>query len=126
MNESRTLLCNPTLQVPLLGGAEIPQSRRRCDIFTAANYPPSGRIQYEGGSLSDCAVRVDYSLDDGATWAVFIPPAGTVNTGVTVMGDWQVLPAAAASQADILLRCVAVGGALIAVSIFYVELQLHA
>jgi hypothetical protein len=121
---SQTILCSPQTIVPLLGGREIPQSRRRVSLFTGHDYPISARQQYEGaGLLGDLSVGIDFSLDEGSTWSTLIPVGPSLATATDVYGPWQVLPVEAAQQDDVIVRAIAVGSAALGITVNFIELQ---
>lgn len=114
-----TVMTNPATVAPSTGGVELPLSRRRVDLFSQEQ----ARTQYQGGSLvGDCAVRIEYSSDDGSSWSELVAPGPTVNgSNYVVISDWGALPAAALGE--ILIRATAVGTAALGITIQYVEMQ---
>lgn len=114
MYASTLLLAQSVTQLLQLGGVELSSSRRYVD-FTGLE-----AVRWQYGSSASIDVRVDYSLDDGATWAVLADEYETSGTNPRITA-WQVLPDAAKVD-DVLLRAVGVGAGLLT-TVNFVDLQ---
>lgn len=111
---SLTLMTEPVTTLLSLGGAELPDSRRYVDLYTFE----ACRWQYKASNTID--VRIDYSLDDGATWNTFADEYETVGSSPRLTA-WQVIPDEA-KVADVLLRAYAIGSGLLT-TVNFVEFQ---
>lgn len=111
---SITLMTEPVTALLSLGGSELNNSRRYVDLYTFE----ACRWQYDASQTID--VRIDYSLDDGATWQMFADEYDTGGSGPRLTA-WQIIPDAA-KVSDVLLRCFAVGSGLLT-TVNFVEFQ---
>lgn len=111
---SLTLMIESVTSLISLGGAELPKSRRYVDLYTFE----ACRWQYLSSQSLD--VRIDYSLDDGATWSTFADEYETTGSSPRVTA-WQTIPDEA-KTADVLIRAFATGSGLLT-TVSYVEFQ---
>ena len=107
-----TLLPNPVTLLLGSGGTELTDSRRFVDLVGCE----AARCQF--GATVAASVRVEYSTDLGATWAVLVSEDDYVGTN-PYLSSWAVLPETAMN--DVMVRAVGSGGLLTTVK--YVELE---
>jgi hypothetical protein len=106
-------------QLLALGGEwEVPHSRRRIDLIEAAWV----RSQYEGGA-GNCAVRIDYSLDEGANWTPLVPVGPNFQANTMMHTDWADLPSEPMFGGDMIVRAVAVASVGLTMTLYYVQLD---
>lgn len=116
---SMLLLADATNVTPSSGGTEFPSglARRQAYLFGAG----FARVQYEVGANASLAMRVEYSMDGGASWQTLVQ-GPDVQNNVAVASDWVGTPSdLAGTDMDVLLRAVAVGSGG-GKSVKYVEL----
>lgn len=111
---SVTLMTEPTTSLISLGGSELPNSRRYVDLDNADGC----RWQYTATNTID--VRLDYSIDDGTTWNMFVDEYETLGSSPRLTA-WQVIPDEA-KTVDVLLRAYATGAGLLT-TVQFVEFQ---
>ena len=97
-----------------VGGTELSNSRRIVDLFGFE----ASRVQFQASAT--ISVRVEYSLDGGATWNTLIAE-GTEYGGNPYVSEWQTMPPEALDN-DVLIRALAIGFGLLT-SVDYVEFQ---
>ncbi|MBA4285475.1 MAG: hypothetical protein C0434_08090 [Xanthomonadaceae bacterium] len=110
---SLTLMSAPASQLLSLGGVELNSSRRFLDFEGISTV----RVQFKGTLL----VRVEYSLDFGATWGTLVAE-DTYEGANPYIGGWQQRPAEIGNWGDVLLRAIGIGSGLLT-TVDYVELQ---
>jgi len=109
-----TLVANPYTALILAVGTEIADSRRFADLIDV----DAARVQFK--SSSAISVRIECSVNNGATWATLVPEDSYMFSD-PYLSTWFVIPEEAKKN-DVLLRAVGVGsGVLLTVS--YVEMS---
>lgn len=111
---SVTLLTEPVTSLLSLGGSELTNSRRYIDFDNADGC----RWQYVSSNTID--VRIDYSLNNGATWQTMVDEYETLGTSPRLTA-WQVIPEEARTV-DVLVRAYAIGSGLLT-TVNFVEFQ---
>lgn len=111
---SVTLMSESSTSLISVGGLELPNSRRVLDLQDAQGC----RHQYTSSNGID--VRIEYSADQGSTWALLIDEYSMTGTNPKVSG-WQVVPDDAKQQ-EVVLRAFAVGAGLLT-TVNFVEFQ---
>lgn len=111
---SITLMADAVSSLISLGGGELANSRRVVDLqdFEAC------RLQYSASN--SITVRIEYSPDQGATWATLIDEYSMTGSNPRVSG-WQVIPDEAKDQ-EVVLRAFALGSGLLT-TVNFVEFQ---
>lgn len=108
------LMPNPSSQLLTLGGVELTDSRKVLDFSGIETV----RVQYKG----NLAVRIEYSLDWGNTWATLIPEDAFVVGNNPFVSGWLRVPDDLPIYGEVLLRCIGIGSGLVTTTT-YVEMQ---
>lgn len=111
---SMTVMAHPVSQLLSGGGTELNDSRRWVDVsdcqYARSQYSSSGSI----------TVRIEYYIELDDSWATLVSEDNAIGTD-PIASSWQEIPLEA-KGADILIRCLAMGGGLLT-AVNYVELQ---
>ncbi len=114
LSSSITLMVQPVTALLTLGGSELANSRRYVDLDNS----DACRWQYD--SSNGISVRVDYSLDYGATFQTLAAEYESIGASPRITA-WQTIPDEA-KRPDVLLRCFAIGAGLLT-TVEFVEFQ---
>lgn len=109
-----TLIANPASLVIAGAGTELTDSRRYVDLLDRQ----AVRVQFK--ATLGISVRVEYSLDEGASWAALVSEDAYVGSNPYVSG-WQVIPDEARTV-NVLLRALGLGGGVLT-TVNFVEMQ---
>jgi len=108
------LMANPSSQLLTLGGVELTDSRKVLDFAGIETV----RLQYKG----NLAVRVEYSLDWGASWDTLIAENTFLVGNNPFVTGWLRVPDDLPIYGEVLLRCIGIGSGLVTTTT-YVEMQ---